>query len=170
MCMKGLAHPATRPSTGVVRLPGCQQPTHGFAALWLRLVSGPAQPATHLRECQPLGRPGLDLPKSAGPALSRSLRLVSKYASLRLALGPALSPPAGVLYVSAVASGPAQPSLKHSSAQPAQPKFQQQRSPAARQPATHPWLRSLHGINWPNVPSPSLRLPKQCSPSWPALV
>ena len=49
----GLAHPATRPSTAqpsppkfLVRLPA----THGFAALWLRLASGPAQPATqHLR-------------------------------------------------------------------------------------------------------------------------
>ena len=52
----GLAHPATRPSTAqpsppspssrVVRLPSSQQPTHGFAASWLRLASGPAQPAT----------------------------------------------------------------------------------------------------------------------------
>ena len=58
-------------TSSVVRLPGSQQPTHGFAASWLRLASGPAQPATHLSPacpaqapahlsaCQPLGQPSV---------------------------------------------------------------------------------------------------------------
>ena len=89
---------------------------------------------------------------------------VSKYASLRLlASGPVLL---ASLTCLRLASGPAQPATRHpasgpsvyetglahpatrpSTAQPSLPspssRRNQQRSPAARQPATHPWLRSL---------------------------
>ena len=101
-------------TSSVVRLPGSQQPTHGFAALWLRLASGPAQPATHLSPacpakapahlsaCQSLGR--LPAFQQAQPSLPRSglsnvsetglrpttsltcLRLVSSYASYQACL------------------------------------------------------------------------------------
>ena len=76
MCMKQALSPA-RPAqvpgatSSVVRLPGSQQPTHGFAALWLRPASGPAQAPAHLRACQPLG-PQLPAHQQAQPSMPRS--------------------------------------------------------------------------------------------------
>ena len=91
------ARPAQVPgaTSSVVRLPGSQQPTHGFAASWLRLASGPAQPATHLspacpaqapahlRACQPLGRPFSSQTSRLSPACQGQVCLTC----LRLASG-----------------------------------------------------------------------------------
>ena len=126
-------------TSSVVRLPGSQQPTHGFAASWLRLASGPAQPATKL--CQLLslsdvcpspsvrlfkqGWPGLDLLLASAP--SHRLKVCQPETSLR---------PAGVSYVSASglrpspASNQPQAQVCMKQALPIQQPAQAQLSPA----------------------------------------
>ena len=61
-------------------------------------------------------------------------------------------------------TGLAHPATRPSTAQPSQPKFQQQRSPAARQPATHPWLCSLVAET-SFRPSPTSNPPQPSLPS-----
>ena len=84
----------------------------------------------------------------------RSLRLVSKDASLRLASGPLPQPACWRVLRLRLASGPAQLATQPQAqvcmkqALPIQQpgpssRRNQQHSPAARQPATHPWFRSL---------------------------
>ena len=81
------AQPA-RTTSSLVRLPGSQQPTHGFAASWLRLASGPAQSLPSPGPSASQGTPattGPQLPahqQAQRPTTSLTcLRLVSSYAS-----------------------------------------------------------------------------------------
>ena len=101
--------------------------------------------------------PATKQPRLTRP-LRRSLKLISSYARLRLASGPVPQPACWRVFTCLrLASGPAQPATRYpasahpatrpSTAQPSPPSRSssrnQQRSPAAQQPATHPWLRSL---------------------------
>ena len=162
----------TGTTSSLVRLPG-QQPTHGFAASWLRLASGPAQslpspgpsasqgtPATtgpqlpaHQQAQPSVPRSGLSNVSETGlrPTTSltclrlvssyasysaarpfrRSLRLVSRYATLRLASDPVPQP--ACWRVLRVCDWPqAQPSQQLATQPqpiPSQPKFQAQPTP-----------------------------------------
>ena len=75
------ARPAEVPgaTNSVVRLPSSQQPNYGFAASWLRLASGPAQPATRLSKPHP------------SPPCLRLARLTLSSAWAHLASSPAQS-------------------------------------------------------------------------------
>ena len=157
-CRRISGMPGTRPAPSSQLTAACQGQASGqnVSETGLKLcqllsLSDVPQPRSQLPKQLSPGWPGRD--SCSRQPLRRSLKLISKYASLRLASGPVSA--TGLRPSQQLATQPqAQVCMKQAlpiqqPAQTAQPsrspssRRNQQRSPAARQPATHLWLRSL---------------------------
>ena len=143
------ARPAQVPgaTSSVVRLPGSQQPTHGFAASWLRLASGPAQssPGPGASQGMPATTAPIPAHQQAQPSVPRSgLSNVSEKLCQLLSSPdcPGPSPSARLLAFLRVCDWPqAQPSQQLATQpQPVQQPAQAQLSPGATNGFAS-WLR-----------------------------